>query len=448
MQAELLRSPEQHLPAAQVESLRERDTNELRVRVSGLVGASAVRSVVEVGEQNDGRQIGSLFEAIQLAAEGDPAARKNVITNFITDMFERTYKTGMVISVPLWQSIKGLVQYGQTLESVYVNTLRRNMSPQMRQRSEVEARNFARIEKLNQQGLFEKGYSVLVVSMVPDDMSKSEASKEQFFVDNMSCSMQLTGCDETTQLRVESAFVSGAAGPDAQRFDMDAVIGLYMYFGVDVRGKTVTEILDTPLMIHNSLLPNGVLDVVKLYDQFVGGKFFGQDRPQEDYIAFRAKCIKKQNDLKQLAEGGSDELIRASARIHSPEEACRMLSKISARKMIDQSIADKDIDPRVFGVVSAANIHLARDLLAQGEYERMMAKRDQAIISDNSSSCPGGVRPADGFSGDNKTSAKDSDNGPCEFISKECPKCKEKNVKTVVTARKITGSCGCSVNKK
>lgn len=35
----------------------------------------------------------------------------------------------------------------------------------------------------------------------------------------------------------------------------------------------------------------------------------------------------------------------------------------------------------------------------------------------------------------------------CEFISKECPECGAKNVKTKVTKHKITGSCGCSKNR-
>lgn len=35
----------------------------------------------------------------------------------------------------------------------------------------------------------------------------------------------------------------------------------------------------------------------------------------------------------------------------------------------------------------------------------------------------------------------------CEFISKQCPECGAKNVKTKVTKDKITGSCGCSKSK-
>lgn len=33
----------------------------------------------------------------------------------------------------------------------------------------------------------------------------------------------------------------------------------------------------------------------------------------------------------------------------------------------------------------------------------------------------------------------------CEFISRECPKCHTKNIKTRVTKHRISGSCGCSV---
>lgn len=42
----------------------------------------------------------------------------------------------------------------------------------------------------------------------------------------------------------------------------------------------------------------------------------------------------------------------------------------------------------------------------------------------------------------NKSKSKSDDD--CEFISKECPSCHTKNVKTVVTKNRISGSCGCS----
>lgn len=38
-------------------------------------------------------------------------------------------------------------------------------------------------------------------------------------------------------------------------------------------------------------------------------------------------------------------------------------------------------------------------------------------------------------------------NEDCEFISKECPNCHAKNVKTKVTSKEISGSCGCRVKR-
>ncbi len=43
----------------------------------------------------------------------------------------------------------------------------------------------------------------------------------------------------------------------------------------------------------------------------------------------------------------------------------------------------------------------------------------------------------------NRSKLKSGD-GDCEFISKSCPECHEKNVKTKVTKTHISGSCGCS----
>jgi hypothetical protein len=46
----------------------------------------------------------------------------------------------------------------------------------------------------------------------------------------------------------------------------------------------------------------------------------------------------------------------------------------------------------------------------------------------------------------NKSKSKSNDED-CEFISRECPQCHAKNVKTRVTKTHITGSCGCSKKK-
>ena len=46
----------------------------------------------------------------------------------------------------------------------------------------------------------------------------------------------------------------------------------------------------------------------------------------------------------------------------------------------------------------------------------------------------------------NRSSSKSDED--CEYISKECPSCHEKNVKTYETKTHITGKCGCSIEKK
>jgi hypothetical protein len=53
-----------------------------------------------------------------------------------------------------------------------------------------------------------------------------------------------------------------------------------------------------------------------------------------------------------------------------------------------------------------------------------------------------------GYGNKSKSKSSDGEDGECEFISKECPECHEKNVKTTVTKTHITGSCGCSVRRK
>jgi len=60
----------------------------------------------------------------------------------------------------------------------------------------------------------------------------------------------------------------------------------------------------------------------------------------------------------------------------------------------------------------------------------------------------GGFGTQDVFGGKAKDEQENSKSKDCDFISKECPVCHTKNVKTVVTDTHIIGKCGCKVKKE
>jgi hypothetical protein len=100
--------------------------------------------------------------------------------------------------------------------------------------------------------------------------------------------------------------------------------------------------------------------------------------------------------------------------------------------------------------ISGAHPSLAQELLREGQ---KAAERGETFSGCGvtvtaqesvSLSVAGSIARELGYG--NKSSSKSDED--CEYISKECPSCHEKNVKTYETKTHITGKCGCSIEKK
>ncbi len=405
--------------------------HEVRLRAAQFIGAAVVGGAAELCSVE--APIESLHDALRRAAEGDATSRRLVETNVATDVIERTIKTGHVMQkTPLIITSEGKIwQYGQTMDSIQANSLRlASEHPIMRARTEAEARNAFRIEQLNRQGLLED-YSFVVLSRAEN------LPQYGFFTETMSVSIQVTG-KQGDGLALESAFVSGVATEGSQPHDEATIIRLGQLLGTDLTGKSAAEIIDTPLLIHNSLLPNGVIDLVRLYDQAAGGSFFGEDRLPQDYVEYLQFCHQRERQFSPRVAQITDELIAMATEIDSPLTAVRLLHDVSERHMVKQAIIDVSIDARVFGHVSGNFIEQARQALEAGDIEAASQYGRSAIETADSSSCPSGI----------SKESKDDASADCEFISKKCPLCNESNVKTTVKkigrhTKRISGSCGC-----
>jgi hypothetical protein len=420
-----------------------------RHRAERFIGACALDSEVELSLKETALAVSpieSLHDAIHLAAEGNIEARNMVKTNVMTDVVERTIKTGHVIKVDLHVDVAGKIQqHGQSMESVQANSLRMAAdSWQMRQRTEAEATNSFRIEQLHRQGTLQD-YSFVVFSRAADNMSKEQMDDAGFFTETMSCAIQVTSATGNT-LSTESAFVSGIKRAGGERHDAETIVATAERLGVDLSGKGAAEVLSTPLLVHNSLLENGAIDLVEIYDDCAGGTFFGEDRPVENYCDYREKCVDRETMLQPKVDSIVEELITNTNRITGRIAAVKRLHELSERHMVEHAIGDSEINPLVFGEAAAAHINEARFQLQQGNYGQVLAAASRAKSTAVSSSCPSALKSSTNI--EDGPDSKDSDNPEdCEFISKQCPECGEKNVKTRVTKNRITGSCGCSKSK-
>lgn len=429
-------------------AVAENDSDlESRVRTTGFIGSVVTNSEV-VLSLTDQRPY-SLHDAITEASNGKTEAISMVRRNVATDIVERTIKSGHITKVPLEIGKDGcFLQSGQSIADIQRNSLlHASENPKIRSRTEAEIRNMFRIDKTRAQGLLED-YAFVVFSRAPDDMSEEEASKVGFFSDTMSCAIQLTTV-ENGNPSVESAFVAGKRSWENARHDKATIGKVGDELGVDFHGKDATELLDYPVLIHKSLIPNGVIDIVNIYDRCAGGTFFGESKPKQDYLEYLQTCRQREADLQPQIQKITSQLISEAPTIKSPKEASRRLAKLSEGEMLERSIADKSINPRVFGEAAAWRIEQARYYLDNGQTNMLSDIIYQAKTVAVSSSCPGGVsgNETTGVFGESSASSKKSNSSnkleDCEFVSKECPKCHKKDVKTVVKKGVYYGDCGC-----
>ncbi len=422
---------------------------ENRLRAAEFIGSIAV-SASEQSRQTPDESY-SLADALQLAANNDTEARQMVRVNVQKDVIERVIKSGHITRVKLGVNEYGkITQYGQTNEDIQKNSLKYAAgSSQMKNRTKAETRNMMRIQNLYDRGLLED-YAFVVFSRAADDMSEEEMSDIGFFTDTMSCAIQVTTVTDG-QLMVESAFVAGKTSWDAPRHDAATLTKLGESLDVDLGDKTATELLDYPILIHKSRLENGVVDLVKLYDDSADGTFFGEAKPRQDYSVYAQECHEREQSLQEQVDTVVKKLIKAATGLKTARAASRYLAKLSQDAMVEHSVHDTRIDARVFGAEAAFRIEHARQLASTGQADIMQQVLTQAKMVARSSSCPGGsngnndvdalLRP-NGLDNSDDTATESLED--CEFVSKECPICHEKNVKTVVKKGKYYGECGCS----
>ena len=366
---------------------------EARNSATHFIGACAVGGTVEKFIPETVKPIESLYDAVQKAAEGDTHARKVVETNVRTDVVERTMKTGHVIEVDLHVDEAGVIhQYGQSMESVQANSLKYAAeSPEMRKRTEAETTNAFRIKQMYENGELEDGYFV-VFSPAADDMHHDEMKKAGFFTDTMSLAIQGVTIKNGT-LTMESAFVSGVTHPGAERHDLAAIAELGDDFGIDLRGKTATEVLARPLKVDKQVMPNGVIDLVRMFDNKIAGEtFFGEARTPQDYDEYLDICREREERFKPRVEEITNELISHPERISNRLEAVELLHDLSESSMVRQAVCDTDINPLVFGESAAVHIERARLSMANGEIGEVIVAVTMAQKTAVSSSCPSSMK--------------------------------------------------------
>lgn len=457
----------------QVIEARELEVDRLlQKRTECLIGGVTVAQEVKVETISEfdveSNLPANLAEALEMTRNGDLQAREMIRSNVSTDYFERAYKSGFLSEVTLKKRADGEIeQYGQSIEDVHINTLKFIGNEKLKARAKIEALNSVRDKYYVNNGLLADNARV-TFSLVHEGMSDQEAKDVGFFIHTRSVSIQVMTEREDGELVVQSAFIAGRENLKSEAFDKQTIVSLASKLGVDYSGESTEGILSRPLLVPKTIIPNLAVSVAILFDESASEvtgrkKFFGLDTDQElretDYMFKADQSRKIVQDMANDIDLVVDKLVKFETT--SPTEATAKLAEYNDQMLKRRIVIDELIDSRVLGEEASWHIQHARALLhnhAQPDMSNL--QRDLMILQRKinqtgySSSCPtdsktNGINPDNFF--DLNVDEDDNKKGnsipeDCEFISKQCPKCGEKNVKTECKKGKYYGACGCVSN--
>ncbi len=245
---------------------------------------------------------------------------------------------------------------------------------------------------------------------ITDNLSLEEAQELATEIANESGSSEYTKTTNTVEVTGEQQEVMEAVFSESY---VEAAESLYRGTQTPGLRKQVLEFAD------NAQHFNSYYQVALYSMQANGDKFSDSD--------FRV--------MHELLVYSTIEALRAQ---HARKEAS------STYEYSDESIELPDMQTEL---VQSEKLHNIQSMLS--DFGAEGARNNRVYSACGLSISPGNNKEGDADMPGSPQSAfashdKDRD---CEFISKQCPECGERNVKTKVTKHRITGSCGCSVKK-
>lgn len=401
----------------------------------------------------------SLLESLKRAKDGDVEALDSVRINAHIAVVEAMIKSGHISQVSMSINEQGnWLQFGQAMLHVHANALRTSTTRKyygVQERTEAETINGQRIEDLGRAGILDD-YYFFVPSLIPseEELPFAIATQEAgFFGDTMTVALQLTSIQGGEGV-IESAFVSGVKEKGGERYDIAVLRRMYALVGYDCDNWQPIDFLQTPLIIHKENAPHGIADIVQLYDELAEAHtgtelYFGQQIAKQDYSSFNSACQTRESTLQSVTDMVVQKLIMCSDQLTTPDNAIEKLSEIVGPLGVAYAVSDSTIDPSVFGDATAKFIHQAREYQHSGEIFLMQQAIHNAVDNAIITMCgmTNSKSAIDLEATNLQSSSHSSSDEDCEFISKKCPVCGAKNVKTISTKHKISGSCGCEVRK-
>lgn len=351
-----------------------------------FLGSVAIRGVAEIVPTKEVGHEATLMAALQFAALGDPTSKEFVKNNVSTDVAERLFKAGHQTRVHMNFKDGILYQKNRRLLDVHRNTLEHTvLIPEILRGTTHEMTNVFGYELLFACGILET-HDAAIFSPTSTSMGSEQKRAYGNFLDTETCSIQLLSATGNNAV-LETALVAGKRTPSSPRHDMAAIKRLLERRGINIPLEDGTDVKKHIILIPKGDI-SGVEGIVSWYDDAVGGTFYGQDKPRQNYQAYAEECWQRADGFTDMVDVITAQLIEEAHTFKTPLETILRLDKLSEQYCLKRSISDTSIDIAVFGEKAALDIEETRFFLEIGDYARAERALESALKNADSSSCP------------------------------------------------------------
>jgi len=383
--------------------------DEAQARFAHWRGSLAVAATTRIQEVAVAPPKTDLLEQIQKAREGDEQAARSVRLNVSKATSEGFFKKNHITKpVEMQRGADGqLIQFGQSLESVHGNAIlmRPNRHQSLKDITEAEALNGQRIQLAAESGVL-KDYYYVVFSVVPNGVPEAQLDHrgDGYFLEDLTLVPQAT-TETNGSVTTESAFMAGVESNGTEsfeerqkkRFDFAALAKLYQRFNKEAP-STAAGLIQEGLFIHKSLMPNGVLDPMRWFDE-AADEVLGRniERKAEDYIKRREESRREEDSVAEVENKVFNDLLNAD--LETPMEAAKLMWKLVKDHGLKEAVTNEYIDPIVFGRRAAVELAHARVLTAGGytlQAEMHLRLAEQVAVI---AGCGGGAGSGSGREG-------------------------------------------------
>lgn len=391
----LLMTPGEQPVAVEAESLPQFPESERRFQK--LLGSVALRETVESPAAPTEKY--NLLEAIHAANTGSKEAEAMLDSNIGTAVTEACFKYDHVTKIAMQLNDSGeLVQFGQTMSEFQFNAIayRQNRHEKLKAVTRTEALNGHCIEDLARDAML-KDYYYIVSSLVPQDVPEKDLKQEGYFLNTLTFVTQATTENIDGAIETQSGFSKGTLASEKasfttrmqQRFDIEAVSRVRQRLGLAPITST-SEALQG-ILVHKSVLPNGVVDFMRMVDEEAAEIAGIQTKTNEYYEQLIPNSTAREQSLEGTKQAVKEALLAQAGTLQTPMEAVQRIWDLTKEFTVIAAVDNHHIDATIFGHETARQIEETRHFLSVGDAVSAQLALRQAVEVAVISGCGGGA---------------------------------------------------------